>query len=130
MINYFQIPMIMFRYSILYCDQQKRAWIWNKYCSPLVNDEAPWFLHDNAYVEVILITSKWGMTIAYRIWYVIESNEIWIHWFYMRKEDARRRHLRYKGSSLENVFAVTEYWYQAKWSCVLDFMSFPNWDYR
>ncbi|PHT60848.1 Protein-tyrosine-phosphatase MKP1 [Capsicum annuum] len=34
-----------------------------------------------------------------------------------------------KGSSLEIVFADMEIWYQAKCSCVLDFMSFPNWDY-
>ena len=69
---------------ISYCDQQKRAWIWNKYCSPLVNDEAPCFLHDYAYVDVILMTCKLGMTIPYRIWYVIELNKVWMHWFYMR----------------------------------------------
>ncbi|PHU18551.1 hypothetical protein BC332_14246 [Capsicum chinense] len=34
-----------------------------------------------------------------------------------------------KGSSLEIVFADMEIWCQAKCSCVLDFMSFPNWDY-
>ena len=73
MINCFQIPMIMSWYTISYCDQQKRAWIWNNYCSPLVNDEAPWFLHDYAYVDVILMTCKSGMTIAFKIRYVIEK---------------------------------------------------------
>ena len=118
MINYFQIPMIMFRYSILYWNQQKRAWIWNKYCSPLVNNEAPWFLHDYAYVDVILMTCKSGMMIPYRIRHVIDFT--WERW--MPKEGVwdTRAH-RWK-----NVSADTKYCYQSKWSCVLDFMSFPK----
>ena len=46
--------------------------------------ETCWIQWLNEKNNVILMACKSGMTIPYRIWYVIESDKIWMHWFYMR----------------------------------------------